>query len=848
MNNVRLTNFKKNDINENPKNNHFNTQQNYNTNNSFTNFCVTKSSNFEVLQGNQKNIRKSNYYSNINKENCLLNKTIDNLKSSSEDSDDQCQEQVNHKNNKDDSNDLLGYNKKYEELKKSIILSQFSRSKTRNNKKKKTSYEMLRGNFNSSKIKDLKLFFSMSSTRSQTVNSYISVKNIFLYKNRKKTLDLPRKTKSRRFFSKEDIKETSKETKDFEKEFIIKSNKFIHKNKKDNKKSINNSNKLSNNTTNSSTRIINSNELVDKKTNNKNKSKLIDISNNSFNSSKSSLSINEKNNKSNEKSNKKSNEKSDEKSINKLPNNLKKFLLSENQGEINDKKNIFMSNFLRGSLNYINIMNKKYHILKNSNVFSSSTGNTYKNDFNNYLANKKFNDNYCQSIQFNNMRNDETNSNQNNLNLISNSYVFYLSKKLGYFDNFNRIKMIDEISELEKQKRFEKNKNINLISQEDIDDKNRKYSNNFIISPKKENKFTKKESMKNKSPRKASKRKVKRKFTDKSEKVSNSLQNGSNKSMLELINLFNNDDNMSFLTQKYVNDKKYHNDSKFNDFLVVSDKGKIEGNFNNKNNFNNNSSTKISSSIYSQHDNDDLSGTEQIFQKKSSEKISIKSSVFMIPHFKKAHKGGEDAYQIDDDNLLLVIADGVGGWNSKGIDPSEFSKLLVKNTLNEFKSLGKKIFNEDFSEINIRNYLQLAINKTIHLEGSSTLTFLNIDPVEKKAHTLYIGDSLYLIARFNSNSKEYELNFISYEQFYGFNLPYQVGKDCDSSFSAKLNEHDLENKDLLILATDGLWDNLSVDIIISSINQVKDHTTKDVNTTVLTELLVKKAQIVSFNK
>lgn len=47
----------------------------------------------------------------------------------------------------------------------------------------------------------------------------------------------------------------------------------------------------------------------------------------------------------------------------------------------------------------------------------------------------------------------------------------------------------------------------------------------------------------------------------------------------------------------------------------------------------------------------------------------------IIPHPSKMQKGGEDAYWAN--SKLLAIADGVGGWNSKGIDPSLYSRELV---------------------------------------------------------------------------------------------------------------------------------------------------------------------------
>lgn len=46
----------------------------------------------------------------------------------------------------------------------------------------------------------------------------------------------------------------------------------------------------------------------------------------------------------------------------------------------------------------------------------------------------------------------------------------------------------------------------------------------------------------------------------------------------------------------------------------------------------------------------------------------------MIPHPEKAHRGGEDAYF--NSSEMLVVADGVGGWNNQGIDPSKYSRFL----------------------------------------------------------------------------------------------------------------------------------------------------------------------------
>ena len=55
----------------------------------------------------------------------------------------------------------------------------------------------------------------------------------------------------------------------------------------------------------------------------------------------------------------------------------------------------------------------------------------------------------------------------------------------------------------------------------------------------------------------------------------------------------------------------------------------------------------------------------------------------MIPHVDKRYKGGEDACYADE--KLLVVLDGVGGWNEVGVDPALFSKQLVGLIEEEYK-------------------------------------------------------------------------------------------------------------------------------------------------------------------
>ena len=62
---------------------------------------------------------------------------------------------------------------------------------------------------------------------------------------------------------------------------------------------------------------------------------------------------------------------------------------------------------------------------------------------------------------------------------------------------------------------------------------------------------------------------------------------------------------------------------------------------------------------------------ENIDEKKYSSKY-FRYGVKNFPHADKVEKGGEDAWVAS--HNLLVVADGVGGWGLRGIDPGLFSK------------------------------------------------------------------------------------------------------------------------------------------------------------------------------
>eukprot|EP01022_Parablepharisma_sp_SALTPOND_P013276 TRINITY_DN17658_c1_g1_i2.p3 TRINITY_DN17658_c1_g1~~TRINITY_DN17658_c1_g1_i2.p3 ORF type:complete len:151 (+),score=9.88 TRINITY_DN17658_c1_g1_i2:998-1450(+) len=90
--------------------------------------------------------------------------------------------------------------------------------------------------------------------------------------------------------------------------------------------------------------------------------------------------------------------------------------------------------------------------------------------------------------------------------------------------------------------------------------------------------------------------------------------------------------------------------------------------------------------------------------------------------------------------------------------------------------------------------------------NNSTCTLLSINKETCRVEALNMGDSGYIIYR--KVGKKLEEVFHSEDLQHDFNLPYQVGTGGDNPRMAHRDSHTLYPGDLVVLATDGLWDNV----------------------------------------
>lgn len=192
----------------------------------------------------------------------------------------------------------------------------------------------------------------------------------------------------------------------------------------------------------------------------------------------------------------------------------------------------------------------------------------------------------------------------------------------------------------------------------------------------------------------------------------------------------------------------------------------------------------------------------------------------MIPHPEKAAKGGEDAAYFSD--KILVVADGVGGWAEQGIDPARYSRALVK-AVKEFFPMNEEKYLDNIAE------LVSASAGHVKEPGSSTLVIAALKG-SGDLSTANFGDSGYLIFRPDGKGS-LETVFESKEMVHSFNFPFQLGLSGDDPSNTQTNSHKLQKGDFVVLATDGVLDNLDkVEIrrIVSSASNDPQLGSKDI--------------------
>ncbi|KAL8810959.1 MAG: hypothetical protein Q9200_002176 [Gallowayella weberi] len=181
---------------------------------------------------------------------------------------------------------------------------------------------------------------------------------------------------------------------------------------------------------------------------------------------------------------------------------------------------------------------------------------------------------------------------------------------------------------------------------------------------------------------------------------------------------------------------------------------------------------------------------------------------------------GQDAFFISSvgssGSAAFGVADGVGGWDSSGIDSAHFShalcRYLAKNaqgTTEEARLGARELLSQGFADV--------VADKEI--TGGGSTACVAVGNFTGHVEVANLGDSGFVQFRLNA------VHHSSHPQTHAFNTPFQLSiippkilarsrifgsmPLRDFPRDASVTNHEVRHGDVLLFATDGVWDNLS---------------------------------------
>ncbi|KAI0175584.1 protein serine/threonine phosphatase 2C [Hypoxylon sp. FL1284] len=188
----------------------------------------------------------------------------------------------------------------------------------------------------------------------------------------------------------------------------------------------------------------------------------------------------------------------------------------------------------------------------------------------------------------------------------------------------------------------------------------------------------------------------------------------------------------------------------------------------------------------------------------------------------KRPASGQDAFFIsrvgDTNAVAFGIADGVGGWEDSGVDPADFSHGFcdyMASAAYEHRpgSGGPPLTPRSLMQ---RGYDDVSEDRSIPAGGSTAS--VAIAGEDGKLEVANLGDSGFVHLRLNA------VHSYSEPQTHAFNTPFQLSvvpasmlaraamyggaQLCDHPKDADVTQHTLKHGDILVFASDGVWDNM----------------------------------------
>ncbi|KAI6966833.1 protein serine/threonine phosphatase 2C [Hortaea werneckii] len=192
------------------------------------------------------------------------------------------------------------------------------------------------------------------------------------------------------------------------------------------------------------------------------------------------------------------------------------------------------------------------------------------------------------------------------------------------------------------------------------------------------------------------------------------------------------------------------------------------------------------------------------------------------PYLRSTKKdAGEDAFFAttvgeSPSHVAFGVADGVGGWQDSGVDPSDFSHGLCGLMAGTAKT-HEGLQEQDRRNVRPRELLQVAYDAVIGnpriVAGGWDSGFLILSPGKVAARS---------VAQTHAFNTPYQLSKIpprmqaQHAIFGGSKQLSETPKDAD------VEHHQVGHGDIVLFATDGVWDNLSAQDVLQIVTKVME--------------------------
>lgn len=188
-------------------------------------------------------------------------------------------------------------------------------------------------------------------------------------------------------------------------------------------------------------------------------------------------------------------------------------------------------------------------------------------------------------------------------------------------------------------------------------------------------------------------------------------------------------------------------------------------------------------------------------------------------------ESGQDAFFVsrlgaNPGEVALGVADGVGGWMDSGVDPADFSHAFC-DYMAAAAVAATATMRGTGQPLTARQLMQKGYEAVCHdpaIRAGGSTAIVGLLTAEGLLEVANLGDSGFILLRLNG------VHAASEPQTHAFNTPFQLSvvppsmllraaafggaQLMDQPRDAEVTRHRLRHGDVLIFASDGLWDNL----------------------------------------